>query len=263
MRPSRILNSNFQAENGIHVQLQVTGESWLLSLSFLLFPLRSCTWLATVGKRLITALKSGTLLRYARDAHLRSPRLLPGGIWEKAPCQKKPRKRAQFPPKGATSIPARGTPLNPGPTAAGWRGPGSCDVGTAGMLQKMLFKGWVFSGRDGGAEVSASVGNNPDSALLAGLLQPAATWLCCSCSSVAKPGLASLFLDSSQGITLLSPFWEKQAFLSTAALPRRAQLVLGSAHRRGRRLSRACTHTHVRSRENGEELILEAKSLLF
>lgn len=99
--------------------------------------------------------------------------------------------------------------------------------------------------------MSAPVGNDPDSALLAGeglqLLQPAATWLCCWRSSIAKPGLASLFLDSSQGITLLSPFWEKQAFLSTVALPRRAQLVLGSAHRRGRRLLRACTHTHARA----------------
>lgn len=90
--PSQNLNPDFQAENGTRMELQVTEESWLRSLSFLLSPLRSCTWLATVRKRLITALKSGTSWRYARDAHLCSPRLLPSGAQEKAQCQKTPHK---------------------------------------------------------------------------------------------------------------------------------------------------------------------------
>lgn len=91
----------------------------------------------------------------------------------------------------------------------------------------------------------------------------------CWFSSVAKPGLALLFLAPSQGITLPSLFWEKAAFWSAGALRKRAQLVLGrapgcwccragSALRRRRRLLHACTHMHVHSPENGEELIPEA-----
>lgn len=60
--------------------------------------------------------------------------------------KKKTRKRAQFPPKGAPSIPARGTPLIPGPTAAGWRGPGSCDVGRKCLSRAGLFLA-VMEGR--------------------------------------------------------------------------------------------------------------------
>lgn len=93
--------------------------------------------------------------------------------------------------------------------------------------------------------------------------------LCSWFSSIAKPGLALLFLELSQGITLLSLFWEKEAFRSVGALWRRAWLVLGrvldrlccragSANDQRRRLLRACTHTHVHSPENGEELIPEA-----
>lgn len=61
--------------------------------------------------------------------------------------------------------------------------------------------------------------------------------------SIAKPGLALLFLGLSQGITLLSLFWEKEAFRSVRAL------VLSRAR---------SSHTHVHSPENGEELIPEA-----
>lgn len=101
------------------------------------------------------------------------------------------------------------------------------------------------------------------------LWQPPTARICSWFSSIAKPGLALLFLGLSQGITLLSPFWEKEAFRSVGALRRRARLVLsrapgcsccraGSANSRRRRPLRACTHTHVHSPENGEELIPEA-----
>lgn len=41
--------------------------------------------------------------------------------------------------------------------------------------------------------------------------------LCSRFSSITEPGLALLFLGLSQGITLLSPFWEKEAFRSIGA----------------------------------------------
>jgi len=104
------------------------------------------------------------------------------------------------------------------------------------------------------------------------LRQPPTARLCSWFSRTAKLGLALLFPDLSQGITLLSPFWEKGAFWSIGAFRRRAWPVLGRApgcsccrasgtNRRRRRPLRACTHTHVHSPENGEELIPEANLL--
>lgn len=72
--------------------------------------------------------------------------------------------------------------------------------------------------------------------------------------SIAKPGLALLFLGLSQGITLPSLFWEKEAFRSVGALVlSRARGRARSTGDRGR-----STHTRVNGPENGEELIPEA-----
>lgn len=166
------------------------------------------------------------------------------------------------------------------------------------MSQKRLFRGSVFARwpalrwRRGGV-TSKHLGSDPwgprallapDPDLSPALGRPLAeerlelrrlptAQLCSWFSSMAKPGLARLFLGLSQGITLLSLFWEKEAFWSVGALWS-TWLVLGRAlgcscgraggtNRRRRRLLRACTHTHVHSPGKWRGIDPGGKSLLF
>lgn len=88
----------------------------------------------------------------------------------------------------------------------------------------------------------------------------------------ALRSLALLFLGLSQGIPLLSLFWEKEAFWSPLEKslclvlngPRGCSSCIASSSKsRRQRLLRACTHTHVHSPENGRGIDPRGKSLLF